>query len=37
MFIEKSKYLSSTGVRTMDMEMADGAWKKKLIRLVDTA
>jgi len=36
-FIEKSKYLSSTRVRIMDKELTDGVGKKKLIRHVGTA
>lgn len=36
-FIEKSKYLSTTRVRIMEKELVDGVWKKRLIRHVGTA
>lgn len=37
MFIEKSKYLSTTHVRIVGKELVGGVWKKKLIRRVGTA
>ncbi len=37
MFIEKSKYLSTTRVRIMEQELVDGHWKRKLICHIGTA
>ena len=37
MFIEKSKYLSTTRVRIMEQELENGVWKRKLVRHIGTA
>ena len=37
MFVEKSKYLSTTRVRIMEQELVNGVWKRKLVRHIGTA